>query len=87
MLEKSQGEHNKLDCQIFFPLKVPLIILCFIVQNLMQIDDVSKVLLHVPNYYAQWILFFQTSFFLSNVHHSFSKLERILTLIIIFKST
>jgi phosphoenolpyruvate carboxylase len=39
----------------------------------MQIDNVS-ILLHVQNNYDNWV-FFQT--FLSNVHHSFSKLKRI----------
>jgi len=46
----------------------------------MQIDDISRVLLHVQNNY---VFLFQTSFFLINVHHSLSKLERILTLKIV----
>jgi hypothetical protein len=47
----------------------------------MQIDDVSRGFLHVQNNYGH-CFFFQTSFFIINVHHSFSKLERILLLII-----
>jgi hypothetical protein len=44
---------------------------------MMQIDDISIVLLHVQNNYG--FLFFKRLFFLLNVHHSFSKLEEVLT--------
>jgi hypothetical protein len=47
----------------------------------MQIDDASKVLLHVQNNYDN-DFFFKCLFSLSNVHHSFSKLK-VLTLMII----
>ncbi len=36
----------------------------FIVQNLILIDDVSKLFLHVQSYSEQWVFFFQKSFFL-----------------------
>jgi len=49
----------------------------------MQIDEVSRVFLHVLNNYGHFFyFFFKHPFSLSNVHHSFSKLERILILII-----
>jgi hypothetical protein len=41
----------------------------------MQIDNVS-ILLHVQNNYDNWF-FFKHPFSLSNVHHSFSKLNKI----------
>jgi hypothetical protein len=46
----------------------------------MQIDDVLRIFLHVQNNYGHF--FFKHPFSLSNVHNSFSKLERILILII-----
>jgi transposase len=48
----------------------------------MQIDDVSILLLHVQSNYDNG-LFSKYCFSLSNVHHSFSKLKRILTLMTI----
>jgi hypothetical protein len=48
----------------------------------MQIDDVSRFLLDVQNNYENGF-FFKHFFPLSIVHHSFSKLKRILTLMII----
>jgi hypothetical protein len=47
----------------------------------MQIDDVSRVFLHVQNNYGHFF-FFKHPFSLSNEHHSFSKLERTLILVI-----
>jgi hypothetical protein len=52
----------------------------------MQIDHVSKFLLHVQSNYENG--YFSKHFFsLSNVHHFFSKLKRILTLMIIKKKS
>jgi len=48
----------------------------------MQIDHVSRFLLHVQSNYENGY-FSKHYFSLSNVHHSFSILERILTLMII----
>ncbi len=53
----------------------------FNVQNLMQIDDVSRDHLHVQNNHGHFF-FFKPHFSLSNVQHYFSKLERILMLMI-----
>jgi hypothetical protein len=47
----------------------------------MQIDDFSRNLLHVQNNHGQFY-FFKPYFSLSNVHHYFLKLERILILMI-----
>jgi hypothetical protein len=49
----------------------------------MQIDNVSKVFLHVQSNYDNFVLFFKCPFSLSNLHHSFSKLNKVLTLMII----
>jgi hypothetical protein len=50
----------------------------------MQIDDFSRNLLHVQNNHGQFY-FFKCYFSLSNVQHYFSKLERILILMINFR--
>jgi hypothetical protein len=49
----------------------------------MQIDKVSKVRLDVQNNYDNLVFFSKHLFSLSNVHQSFSKLKRVLTLMII----
>jgi hypothetical protein len=49
----------------------------------MQIDDVSRILLHVQNNHHNLVIFSNIFFSLSNVDHSFSKLKRVLTLVII----
>jgi hypothetical protein len=48
----------------------------------MQIDDVSKAFLHVQSNCHNGFIF-EMPFFLSNVHHNFSKLKKTLTLMII----
>jgi len=52
----------------------------------MQIDNASRILLHVHNNYHN-DFFFKCFFPLSNVHNSFSKLKRILTSMIIKEKT
>jgi hypothetical protein len=72
IFEKSHEEHNKLDYQFLFLLNFNFL-QSFIAQNLMQIDNIPRFLLHVQNNYG---LFFKHLFFLPNVHHSLSKLQR-----------
>ncbi len=80
MFEKSQVKHNNLDTHIFlgiFSINYKVYML--------KIWHKSKMFLHVQSIQTLKMdnpYFFQTSFFLSNVHHSFWKLERILTLMI-----
>jgi len=50
----------------------------FNAQNLMQIDNVSKVIINTQNFGVDCFCYF----FFSNVHHSFSKLKWILILMI-----
>jgi hypothetical protein len=79
LVEKSQGEHNKLHCNFFFLSRFHYL-QSFNVQNSMQID-VSRALLHVQSNCGQ-CYYFQTFFSLSIVHHSSSKLKRTLMLMI-----
>ncbi len=81
MFEKSQGMHNNLDYHYFFGIfsincKVHMFKAWHIWKMFLQAQITQT--WRVDGHY-----FFQTFFFLPNVHHSLWKLERILTLMII----
>ncbi len=81
MFEKSQGIHNSLDYRNFFGI---FSINCKV--YIFKAWHISKMFLHVQitqTWRVDSPYFFQMFFFLPNVHHSFRKLERILTLMII----
>jgi len=80
MFEISQVKHNSLNCHNEL-LECFQLIIKFTCQNLTQINFFFMFKTLKP---WEWIIlgFFQTSFFLPNVYHSFWKLERILTLMI-----
>ncbi len=81
MFEKSQGKHNILDCQKKFGI-------FFIDYKFYMLKDLhkSKMFLHVHSTQTSKMnnlcFFSNILFLLLNVHHSFWKFERILTLMI-----
>ncbi len=80
MFEKSQWKHNNLDVIKVFGI---FFINCKV--YIFKAWHKSKMFLHVQSIQTLRVdnpCFFQMSVFLPNVHHSFWKLERILTLII-----
>jgi len=83
--ETSQREHNKLDCQFFFLLKFHYLFYVSLFKTWCKLMMFQKSFCMFQTIMHNGFFFFQTYFFLSSVHHSFSKLERILTLIIFFK--
>jgi hypothetical protein len=74
MFEKSQGKHNSLKCYNIFKI--------LYAQSLTQIKNVFACSKHSKIESEQFLFFFKHHFFLSNLHHSFWKLKRILTLMI-----
>ncbi len=80
MFERSQGKHNSLNCHNFLGI---FFINCKV--YMLKVWHKSKKFLYIQNIQTSRVdnpCFFQTSFFLPNVHHSFWELKRILTLII-----
>jgi hypothetical protein len=85
IFEKSQGEYNKLEHQFFSLFKLHCL-QSFNFPNLMHIDPNSRILICTFKTIVNNVFFFKYLFSWSNVHHSFSKLERILKLVkFIFK--
>ncbi len=81
MFERSQGKHNSLDChKCFWNIFHWLQSLC--AQSLTQIKNVFTCSKHSNIESGSNLIFFKHPFFLPNVHYSFWKLERILTLMI-----
>jgi hypothetical protein len=81
MFKRSQGRHNSVEGHnLFWNIFRWLERLC--AQNLTQIKYVFACSKHSNIESGSSLCFFQTSIFLPNVHHSFWKLERILTLMI-----
>ncbi len=81
MFEKSQRKQNSLDCHNNF-LEYFSLIANFTFSKL----DINKKCFCMFKTLKSWkwtiLIFFKRPFFLPNVHHSFWKLERILTLMI-----